>query len=102
MDLPITQWKGDLIDAIREHTFLLVVGETGSGKTTQLPQYIHSEMPEYKRIAISQPRRVAAMSVADRVSHELGVKIGGKEVGYRIRFDDCTSNDTKLIFMTDG
>ncbi|KAI3936132.1 hypothetical protein MKW92_005000 [Papaver armeniacum] len=88
---------------IYHHQILVVVGETGSGKTTQLPQYLHEAgyTEHGKKIACTQPRRVAAMSVASRVSKEMGVKLG-HEVGYSIRFEDCTSKKTVLEYMTDG
>ncbi|KAJ8451438.1 hypothetical protein Cgig2_017829 [Carnegiea gigantea] len=78
---------------------LIIVGGTGSGKTTQIPQYLHED--GYAKIGCTQPRRVAAMSVAARVSQEMGVKLG-HEVGYSIRFEDCTSDKTVLKYMTDG
>ncbi|KAG5618485.1 hypothetical protein H5410_018309 [Solanum commersonii] len=143
--LPMYPYKDDLLQAINDHQVLVIVGETGSGKTTQIPQYLHeagytkrgkvssialaaSEEPqegEYRRqniclsqshvsqemniwvlgtflpIGCTQPRRVAAMSVAARVSQEMGVKLG-HEVGYSIRFEDCTSEKTILKYMTDG
>jgi len=78
------------------------VGETGSGKTTQIPQYLHEAGYTAKgKVACTQPRRVAAMSVAARVSQEMGVKLG-HEVGYSIRFEDCTSDKTIIKYMTDG
>ncbi|OIW00634.1 hypothetical protein TanjilG_09115 [Lupinus angustifolius] len=100
--LPIYPYRDELLKAIDEHQVLVIVGETGSGKTTQIPQYLH-EAGYTKRglIACTQPRRVAAMSVAARVSHEMGVKLG-HEVGYSIRFEDCTSEKTIVKYMTDG
>ena len=78
------------------------MGETGSGKTTQLPQYLHEiGYSKLGKIGVTQPRRVAAMSVAARVSQELGTKLG-HEVGYSIRFEDCTSDKTVIKYMTDG
>lgn len=81
-----------------------MVGETGSGKTTQLGQFLHEEgYTKYGLIGCTQPRRVAAMSVAKRVSEEMDVELG-KEVGYAIRFEDCTSSDTviKCEFPSNG
>lgn len=83
---------------------MVFVGETGSGKTTQIPQYVvYDELPQLnkKLIACTQPRRVAAMSVAQRVADELDVELG-QEVGYSIRFEDRTSPRTMLKYMTDG
>ncbi|KAI8990328.1 P-loop containing nucleoside triphosphate hydrolase protein [Pilobolus umbonatus] len=99
--LPTYEYKQDLIDAIREYNILVVIGETGSGKTTQIPQYIMEEMPEMKKIGVTQPRRIAAMTVAKRVSEEQNVRLGS-EVGYTIRFDDQTQPSTRLKYMTDG
>ena len=79
---------------------LIVIGETGSGKTTQMTQYL-AELPDSGRIACTQPRRVAAMSVAKRVSEEYGCRLG-EEVGYTIRFEDCTGPQTRIKYMTDG
>ncbi|XP_030938377.1 pre-mRNA-splicing factor ATP-dependent RNA helicase DEAH1-like isoform X1 [Quercus lobata] len=100
--LPIYPYRDQLLQAIEDHQILVIVGETGSGKTTQIPQYLH-EVGYTKRgkIGCTQPRRVAAMSVAARVSQEMGVKLG-HEVGYSIRFEDCTSEKTVLKYMTDG
>lgn len=80
----------------------LLTGETGSGKTTQLTQYLHEDgYSKYGMIGCTQPRRVAAMSVAKRVSDEMGTQLGD-EVGYAIRFEDCTSENTVIKYMTDG
>lgn len=101
--LPIYTFREQLLEAIEAHQVLIVVAETGSGKTTQLPQYLH-EAGYTKgglKVGCTQPRRVAAMSVAARVAEEMGTKVG-YEVGYSIRFEDCTSDKTVLKYMTDG
>ncbi|KAF7365401.1 putative PRP2-RNA-dependent ATPase of DEAH box family [Mycena venus] len=102
-NLPIYTYKEQLIEAIKEHQVLIVVAETGSGKTTQLPQYLHEAgfTANGQKVGCTQPRRVAAMSVAARVAEEMGTKVG-YEVGYSIRFEDCTSDKTVLKYMTDG
>lgn len=100
--LPIYQFRDDLLKAIESYQCLIVIGETGSGKTTQMPQYLlESGLNKDLMIACTQPRRVAAMSVAARVAEERGTRLG-QEVGYSIRFEDKTSPKTKLKFMTDG
>lgn len=100
--LPIYPYRDDLLKDVNDHQVLVIVGETGSGKTTQIPQYLHEAgYTKRGKIGCTQPRRVAAMSVAARVSDELGVKLG-HEVGYSIRFEDCTSEKTLLKYMTDG
>ncbi|XP_032903565.1 pre-mRNA-splicing factor ATP-dependent RNA helicase DHX16 [Amblyraja radiata] len=101
--LPVFPYRGDLLAAVAQHQVLIIEGETGSGKTTQIPQYLHEEgyTAGGKKIGCTQPRRVAAMSVASRVSQEIGAKLGN-EVGYSIRFEDCTSERTVLKYMTDG
>ena len=101
--LPVYQYKDDLLAAIRDNQVLIIQGETGSGKTTQIPQYLNEigYTRNNKKIAITQPRRVAAMSVAARVAYEMNVKCG-HDVGYSIRFEDCTSIQTKIKYMTDG
>ncbi|KAK2113350.1 putative pre-mRNA-splicing factor ATP-dependent RNA helicase dhx16 [Saguinus oedipus] len=101
--LPVFPFREELLAAIANHQVLIIEGETGSGKTTQIPQYLFEEGYTKKgmKIACTQPRRVAAMSVAARVAREMGVKLGN-EVGYSIRFEDCTSERTVLRYMTDG
>ena len=101
--LPVYPFKGDLLDAIAAHQVLIIEGETGSGKTTQIPQYLYQAgyCKKGMKVGCTQPRRVAAMSVATRVAEEMGFKLGN-EVGYSIRFEDCTSERTVLKYMTDG
>lgn len=101
--LPIYQYRDSFLEALEQYQILVIVGETGSGKTTQLPQYLHEAgyTKNGLKVGCTQPRRVAAMSVAARVADEVGVKVGN-EVGYSIRFEDCTSDKTILKYMTDG
>eukprot|EP00884_Botryococcus_braunii_P008381 jgi/Botrbrau1/17544/Bobra.0864s0003.1 len=153
--LPIYPYRDELLKAVAEHQVLIIVGETGSGKTTQIPQYLHEAgYSKAGRIGCTQPRRVAAMSVAARVAQEVGCKLGNEvhscgihvqlesllemigigkqkfgmgwaleaiecrndgsreveavevveawQVGYSIRFEDCTSDKTVVKYMTDG
>ena len=100
--LPVYAFRNQLIDAVKQNQILIVVGETGSGKTTQLTQFLaEAGFTENGVIGCTQPRRVAAMSVAKRVAEEVGCQLG-QEVGYTIRFEDCTSPSTKIKYMTDG
>lgn len=100
--LPIYQAKTQLINKLRQLNNAVLIGETGSGKTTQIPQYLYEAgIGRQGIIAITQPRRVAAISLAGRVAEEKKVQ-PGKLVGYTVRFEDVTSSETKLKFMTDG
>ena len=100
--LPIYACRDELLGILRENSVMIIVGETGSGKTTQLTQYLLEDgYGDYGMVGCTQPRRVAAVSVAKRVSEERGCKLGD-EVGYAIRFEDCTSKDTIIKYMTDG
>ncbi len=101
--LPVYEFKAELEALVKENQVIIIEGETGSGKTTQIPQFLLPMLavPGQKAIACTQPRRVAAMSIAKRVSEEMDV-VMGEQVGYTIRFEDCTTNDTILKFMTDG
>lgn len=104
--LPIFAYRESLLKAIKDHQVIIIEGETGSGKTTQIPQYLFEDgytniNGEKKKVGCTQPRRVAAMSVAARVAQEMGVKLG-TEVGYSIRFEDCTTERTVVKYMTDG
>jgi ATP-dependent RNA helicase DHX8/PRP22 len=100
--LPMFKLRSTLIQAVHDNQVLIVVGDTGSGKTTQMTQYLAEEgFSNRGMIGCTQPRRVAAMSVAKRVAEEVGCRLGA-EVGYTIRFEDCTSPETKIKYMTDG
>jgi len=101
-DLPISARREEILAAIRGHQVVVVAGETGSGKTTQLPKMcLDAGLAERGRIGCTQPRRVAALSVSRRVAEELGVA-WGREVGCKMRFNDDTGRDTRIKFMTDG
>jgi len=101
-ELPISQRREEILAAIRRHPVIVLTGETGSGKTTQIPKMcLEAGLGAKGRIACTQPRRVAALSVAKRVAEELGVDFGA-EVGAKIRFTDQTSRQTRVKFMTDG
>ncbi|KAL4334102.1 hypothetical protein GQ457_07G033260 [Hibiscus cannabinus] len=100
--LPIYKLKKELVQAVHDNQVLVVIGETGSGKTTQVTQYLaEAGYTTRGKIGCTQPRRVAAMSVAKRVAEEFGCRLG-EEVGYAIRFEDCTGPDTIIKYMTDG
>ncbi|WPH04601.1 pre-mrna-splicing factor atp-dependent rna helicase prp22 [Acrodontium crateriforme] len=100
--LPAYKMRKQFLDAVRQYQLLIVVGDTGSGKTTQLTQYLAEDgFANDGVIGCTQPRRVAAMSVAARVSDEVGCRLG-EEVGYTVRFDDKTCDRTRIKYMTDG
>ncbi|KAG8385480.1 hypothetical protein BUALT_Bualt03G0049700 [Buddleja alternifolia] len=102
--LPVYKYRTAILYLVETHATTIIVGETGSGKTTQIPQYLkESGWAEGGRmIACTQPRRLAVQTVASRVAEEMGVKLG-EEVGYTIRFEDITNNElTRIKFLTDG
>jgi pre-mRNA-splicing factor ATP-dependent RNA helicase DHX15/PRP43 len=103
LQLPVYQFKQQLIDTVHDHQIVVVEGETGSGKTTQIPQFLlNYATPGETLVACTQPRRVAATSIAQRVADEMDVKLG-KQVGYTIRFEDVSDpKQTILKFVTDG
>src|SRR3954454_18927602 len=98
-ELPVSERREEIARVIRDHQVVIVAGETGSGKTTQLPK-ICLELGR-ERIGHTQPRRIAARSIAERISDELGTELG-TVVGYQVRFDDRSSRDTRIKLMTDG
>jgi ATP-dependent helicase HrpA len=101
-ELPISAHVREIALAIHEHPVVIVAGETGSGKTTQLPKIaLAMGRGLTRRIGVTQPRRIAATSVAARVAEELGCELG-REVGYQIRFANKVSPSTYVKFMTDG
>ena len=101
-ELPVSQRRDDIAAAIRDHQVVIVAGETGSGKTTQLPKIcLELGRGVHGLIGHTQPRRIAARSVAERIAEELGTPLGGT-VGYQVRFTDHSSRDTLVKLMTDG
>ena len=100
--LPVYHKVDEIIDTVTKNRITLIVGETGSGKTTQIGQYLMScSFNKGRQIICTQPRQVAATSVAHRVSHEQKTEVGRK-VGYQVRLDKKTSDETQLVFMTEG
>ncbi|KAL4751510.1 hypothetical protein BDW72DRAFT_92072 [Aspergillus terricola var. indicus] len=101
--LPIARHRQSILYLVETYPVTIVVGQTGSGKTTQLPQYLDQAgwCADGKAIAVTQPRRVAATTVAARVAEEMRCKLG-EDVGYSIRFEDRTSAMTRIKFLTDG
>ena len=101
-DLPITLWREEILDAIRDHQVVIVAGETGSGKSTQIPKLcLDLGRGVEGTIGHTQPRRIAARSIADRIAEEIGTKVGDA-VGYAVRFSDQTGDSTLVKVMTDG
>ncbi|KAI6215765.1 hypothetical protein M3Y94_00423000 [Aphelenchoides besseyi] len=107
MRLPVWDYREKFMEFLNANQCITLVGETGSGKTTQIPQWCteyikhRSKQGQKMMVGCTQPRRVAAMSVATRVAEEMDVSLGS-EVGYSIRFEDCVSEKTMLKYLTDG
>ena len=103
--LPVLAARDEVLAAVRGHSTVLVVGETGSGKSTQVPQFLLDAKlcapQDGRRLCVTQPRRVAVLTVSERVAAERGVDIGG-EVGYAMRFERKASKKTAAVFATDG
>ena len=101
-DLPISARREEIIDALHRHRVLIVAGDTGSGKSTQLPQYcLEMGRGIDGLIAHTQPRRLAARALAARIADELAQPVGAA-VGFRVRFADQVGDATRLVLMTDG
>lgn len=98
-DLPVSQRREDILDAIRDNQVVIIAGATGSGKTTQIPKMAL----ELGRTSIghTQPRRIAARTIAERIAEELGQEVG-ETVGYQVRFTDTVGKNTRIKLMTDG
>ncbi len=108
VELPVVERREEILSAVLDHQVVVVVSDTGSGKTTQLPKMVAEALESQakpgarqKLVGCTQPRRIAAVSVAKRVAEELNVPLGDF-VGYQVRFDDRTSRETRIKFMTDG
>uniref|UniRef100_A0A7S0USN5 RNA helicase n=1 Tax=Polytomella parva TaxID=51329 RepID=A0A7S0USN5_9CHLO len=101
--LPIRSYAEEIVTAVKDNPIIVLIGETGSGKTTQLPQILLDAgfARDGKRIAVTQPRRVGAVTVAHRVAEERGCVVG-EDVGYSVRFEDRSSSRTKIKYLTDG
>lgn len=100
--LPVSARRGDICDAITHHQVVIIAGETGSGKTTQIPKMcLDMGLGDAGMIGHTQPRRIAARSVAERIAEELGEKLG-QTVGYQVRFTSEVSSDSHIKLMTDG
>merc|ERR1719167_773996 len=100
--LPMWSAREMFLSEVGRHNVVVLLAETGSGKTTQVPQFLYTaRMLKNKMVAITQPRRVAAVSLAKRVAREMNGEVGGL-VGYRVRFQDVTDSNTKLLYQTDG
>jgi HrpA-like RNA helicase len=98
--VPMDLYREEVVDCIQNNTNSIIIGETGSGKTTRVPIFLMETFP-YAKIAVTQPRRVAVRSVANYVAQQKKERIGGK-IGYQIRFEDLTSTGTRLNFLSDG
>nr|XP_018904073.1 PREDICTED: putative ATP-dependent RNA helicase DHX33 [Bemisia tabaci] len=100
--LPISKVRERLVEEISNNMTLILIGETGCGKTTKIPQFIYkAKLNKGAMIAVTQPRRVAAVTIASHVANAFNSSVGGL-VGYTVRFEDATSADTKIKFLTDG
>ena len=98
INLPITEYKEQIVDAVRNNQVTIITAETGSGKSTQVPQYLAEH---FKQVVVTEPRVMAAKTLATRVANEMGVALG-QEVGYNTSDYKCFSNDSSILYATDG
>lgn len=98
-ELPVAQYRTEIIEAIAKEQVVLIAGDTGCGKSTQIPRYLYES--GYKSICCTQPRRIACISLSKRVAHEMLCEFG-PEVGYQIRFERSKNKNTKIVFITEG
>ncbi|XP_037036273.1 probable ATP-dependent RNA helicase DHX34 isoform X2 [Bradysia coprophila] len=98
-NLPVAQFRNEIVSAVREEQVVFIAGDTGCGKSTQIPQFLHQA--GFQSIACTQPRRIACISLSKRVSHEMLCEYGTK-VGFQIRFERSKSLKTKILFITEG
>jgi pre-mRNA-splicing factor ATP-dependent RNA helicase DHX16 len=101
--LPICRFKDHILYALERYSILIIISETGTGKSTQIPQYLYEAgwTQNNRKIVCTQPRRIAALTISHRVADEMGVKVGN-EVGYSMRFDSKVSEQTAIKYCTDG
>lgn len=97
--LPVAQYKQQIIEAVRTEQVVLIAGDTGCGKSTQVPQYLCEA--GFQSVACTQPRRIACISLSKRVAHEMLCEYG-TQVGYQIRFERSKSEKTRILFITEG
>lgn len=99
-DLPVAKYKGEIVAAVQNCSVVLIAGDTGCGKSTQIPQYLY-QAAGYQSICCTQPRRIACISLSKRVAHEMLCEFG-TDVGYQIRFERSKNKNTKIVFITEG
>lgn len=99
-DLPVAKYKDEIVAAVQNRPVVLIAGDTGCGKSTQIPQYLY-QIGGYQSICCTQPRRIACISLSKRVSHEMLCEFG-TDVGYQIRFERSKNKNTKIVFITEG
>lgn len=99
-DLPVAKYKSEIVAAVQNRSVVLIAGDTGCGKSTQIPQYLY-QIGGYQSVCCTQPRRIACISLSKRVAHEMLSEFGS-DVGYQIRFERSKNKNTKIVFITEG